>query len=302
MRTNHIESGVRPKRRALISVVSSVALLGAGAAALVLAGGGSASAVSTADLSLSQSISGSSTAGTTLVNVTVHNAGSSTATGVSLSVFLKSTSTTIGTHASFGTCSFAPPPTGFLGFSTCSLGSIASGASVKETFTYSGNQGKAFSNFATVGLNGPADPNYKNNSSTISSWFGPRADLAISGTAGPGTTAGSGVASTTVVNHGPNTANALQLITEIKSTGIKGVTVSASPVSSCQIIPPASGYNMAVSCVTNALAIGQKWVLSYKYSGAKGAAITEVSHVTANNPIDPVTTNNSMTKTTTLHS
>jgi hypothetical protein len=107
---------------------------------------------------------------------------------------------------------------------------------------------------------------------------------------------------TTVVNRGPNTAKALQLIVEIKSTGWKGVTATATPLSSCQTIPPASGYDGAVSCVTDSLGTAAKWVLKFSYTGKKEAALTMKSTVSANTPADPVSTNNHLTKTTHMKS
>ena len=120
----------------------------------------------------------------------------------------------------------------------------------------------------------------------------------MGGTAKTGTHSGKASAVTTVVNRGPNTAHALQLIVEIKSTGFQGSSVSATPLSSCQTIPPSSGNDGAISCVLDTLNTGGKWVLTFKYSGAAGAHITMKSTVSANTPADPASTNNHMTRET----
>jgi large repetitive protein len=287
------------RKRSLIAAVSTGAMALVGMAAVVAVTGGSASAAtSNADVSVKQRISGGSSNGQTVDTLTIHNAGPSTANNVNLTMLQKSSSNFILTSANHGTCETEPPPTGYLGLATCQFGALASGATVVETITFTGQTGRAFSNYATVGVSSPVDLTLANNSNTVSSYFGPRADLGLSGTAAPGTKSGTAKAVTTVTNHGPNTAKALQLIVEITSTGWKGVTVSATPLSSCQIIPPASGYNGAVSCVTDALGTGKKWVLTFSYTGAKGAALTMKTTTSANTPADPKLSNNTMTKTT----
>jgi hypothetical protein len=288
-----------PLRRFLAAATSVAALvLGSTAALLVVTGGSAAASPAAVDLSVTQRISGSSTTGQTVDTLTIHNAGPSTANHVNLTMLLKSTSNFILTSTNHGTCETEPPPSGYLGLTTCQVGSMARGATVVETVKFTGQVGVAFSNFATVGEASPGDRKLSNNSNTKSSWFGPRADLAVGGTSKPGKNSGRATAVTTVVNHGPNAAKALQLIVEIKSAGLQGDTVSATPLSSCQTIPPSSGNDGAVSCVTDSLGTGKKWVLTFKYSGAAGARLTMTTNVSANTPADPVSTNNHMTRKT----
>jgi hypothetical protein len=295
------EATEKSRKRSLVAAVSTGALVFSGAAALLVLTGASASAgPSNADVSVKQHISGGSSNGQTVDTLTIHNAGPSTANNVNLTMLQKSSSNFILTSVNHGTCETEPPPSGYLGLSTCQFGALASGATVVETVKFTGQTGKAFSNYATVGVSSPVDLKLTNNSNTVSTYFGPRADLALSGTAKPGTKAGTAKAVTTVVNHGPNTATALQLIVEIKSTGWKGVSVSATPLSSCQTIPPASGYNGAVSCVTDSLGTGKKWVLTFSYTGKKGAALTMKTTTSANTPADPKLSNNKLSKSTTL--
>jgi hypothetical protein len=297
------EAARTSRKRSFVAVVSTGAITLVGTAALVAVMGGSASAVSSnADVSVRQHISGGSSNGQTVDTLTIHNAGPSTANNVNVTMLLKSSSNFILTSTNRGTCETEPPPSGYLGLTTCQVGTLASGTSVVETVKFTGQTGMAFSNYATVGVSSPVDLKLTNNSSTVSTYFGPRADLGLSGTAKPGTKAGTAKAVTTVLNRGPNTAKALQLIVEIKSTGWKGVNVSATPLSSCQTIPPSSGYDGAVSCVTDSLGTGAKWVLTFSYTGEKGVALKMVSTVSANTPADPVSTNNHLTKNTHMKS
>ena len=283
-------------------VATGVMAIVATAAAVAVMGGSASAASSSADVSMRQHISGGSSNGQTVDTITIHNAGPSTANNVALTMLQKSTSNFILTSTNHGTCETEPPPSGYLGLATCQFGAFASGASVVETVTFTGQTGVAFSNYATVGVSGPSDPKLTNNSSTVSTYFGPRADLTVHGTAAPGTKSGTAKAVTTVFNRGPNMAKALQLIVEIKSAGLKGVTATATPLSSCQTIPAATGYDGAISCVTDSLATGAKWVLKFSYAGRKGAALTMKSTVSANTPADPVSKNNHLTKKTTMKS
>jgi hypothetical protein len=290
-------------RRRLTVLVTAAALAGAACVSAMFVGTSTASAGSTADISVSQHVSGGSASGSTVDTVTVHNAGSATANSIEAVYLLKSAATSYLVHSSTTTpCQIEPAPTGYLGLLTCPLGSLASGHSVVDTLTYTGKSGVAFSVTASIGAGSPVDPNFKNNTSTISTYFGPRADLRLSGTLTAGATAGTASAVTTVLNAGPNNASALQQIIEIKSTGYRSVHATSTPSASCQFIPAASGYTRAVSCVTNSLATGAKWTLKLSYTGTSGGALTTKSTVTANSPVDPVTSNNTQTRATHYHS
>jgi hypothetical protein len=291
----------RPVRRRVAGLVTAAALVGAACASLTFIGTSTAAAAGTADIAVSQHISGGAASGQTVDAVTVHNHGAATANSIEAVYLLKSAVTSYTVHSSTTTpCQIEPAPVGYLGMITCPLGSLASGHSVVDTLTWTGKAGVAFSVTASIGAGSPADPNFKNNTSTVSSYFGPRADLRLSGTLAVGKTAGTASAVTTVLDAGPNNAAALQEIIEIKATGLSSIHATGSPSSSCQFIPAASGYNKAVSCVTNSLATGAKWTLKLTYTGAKGAALTTKSTVSANSPADPVSANNSQTLSTHL--
>lgn len=284
------------------SVLAAALVLGA-LVAMAFVRPGSTRAAGTADLSIRQAFSGSSSSGHTVDTITIHNAGPDSATNINYSKFLATTSSTYTVTSNKGVCEFMPPPsTAWKLFDACQVGSLAAGADLVVTVTWGGTAGLAFTSTVTVG-GSSADPTTANNKSTASSWFGPRADLKLSQTAAVGATTGKAKFVHTITNRGPNVANALQLIIEVKvSAGSVSAAYSATPLSSCQTIPPATGYQYAISCTTNSLATGAKWVLTGTYSGTPGATVTVKATVSANSPTDPVTSNNAVTSATTFHS
>jgi len=287
-------------RRLAASAITVTALAAGGGLAAFAFDAGSAGASSTANLAISQTISGSATSGSTVDTLKVSNAGPNTATNVIVQLYLKSATTGYTVFGNAGTCVVTPPPSGYtIGVMSCTLGSLASGASVSEVATLSGNVGVAFTTTATVGSS-VADPSWTNNSSTVSSWFGPRADLAMTQTAATGASAGKATVVSTIVNHGPNTGNALQLVQEIHSSA-GSVHATSNLAASCQFIPPAAGYTAAFACTTSSLNNAATWKVTLAYTGTPGSTLAVDSSVTANNPIDPVLTNNKASSSTKYH-
>jgi hypothetical protein len=186
-----------------------------------------------------------------------------------------------------------PAPAGYSDATACQFsGSITAGHSASFKGDFSGPVGAKFTTLATVG-EFQGDANVKDNSSTVTSWFGPRANLGVGGTAKPGTKTGHLTAVTTVVNRGPNTAENLQEVVEVKK--LNGALGSGSS-GSCQTVPPASGYDFAFSCVKNSLAQGGAWKITFDYTGHSGDTATMVTTVTSQTK-DPFTNNNKMTRT-----
>jgi hypothetical protein len=96
-------------RRHNRSIFAAVLVLGA----LVVTGlmqAGSAHAAGSANLSVSQAFSGSSTSGKTVDTITIHNAGPDTATNINYSKFLATTSNVVTVTSNVGVCEFMPPP------------------------------------------------------------------------------------------------------------------------------------------------------------------------------------------------
>jgi hypothetical protein len=290
----------RPRRLARYLLV--VALVLSAIVASILWRPSAAHAAGSADLSVRQAFSGSSTSGKTVDTVTIHNAGPDTATNINYSKFLATTSSAVTVTSNVGVCEFMPPPSSaWKLFDACQVGSLAAGGNIVITVTWGGTAGVAFTSTVTVGSS-IVDPTSSNNISKASSWYGPRADLHLSQSGTIGSTAGKAKFVHTITNRGPNKANALQLIIEIKSSGSFSVGYSATPLSSCQTIPPATGFQHAVACTTNSLATGAKWTLTGTYTGPAGTAVSVKTTVSANNPADPVSRDNSGTAATTFHS
>lgn len=293
----------RARRRAIPLLVTALLLAG-GAVAASIALTAPASAAGSADLSITQKFSGSATSGRTVDTVTLHNAGPDTATNINYSKFLATASGTVTVTSNVGVCEFMPPPaTTWKLFDACQVGSLAAGGNIVVTVTWGGTAGQAFTSTVTVGSN-VVDPTMSNNISTASSWFGPRADLSLSQSAVTGATSGKGNLTSITTNRGPNNANSLQLVSEIKtsSPGLSIVATSANLPTSCQTIPPASGFNFAVACTTNTLAANASWRITFAYTGAAGATVTVKSSVSAISPPDPNTSNNTRQSVMTLHS
>ena len=87
-------------------------------------------------------------------------------------------------------------------------------------FSLTSADGAAFTRIVSVGEGAPGDPSFANNSSTLNSYFGDRADLALRQSATAGASAGKVTITDSTVNHGPWTANSLQNVIEINSESL----------------------------------------------------------------------------------
>jgi hypothetical protein len=141
------------------------------------------------------------------------------------------------------------------------------------------------------------------NTDSISTYYGPRANLAVTQSAASGAS-GHVIITTKTVNRGPSKASNLQMVVEVKATGSLGASAtSSSPAAACQVIPPASGFNFAFSCnMSGTLAPRKTWTITVNHSGPAGGAVKIVSKTTAISPADPVGGNNSATTNTHYHS
>lgn len=259
---------------------------------------GSARAAGSADLSIKQAFSGGSTNGKTVDTITIHNLGPDTATNINYSKFLATTSSVVTVTSNVGVCEFMPPPSStWKLFDACQVGSLAVGGDIVVTVTWGGTAGVAFTSTVTVGTSA-VDPTSSNNISTGSSWYGPRADLKLSQVASVGARTGKAKFVHTITNRGPNTANALQLIIEVKVSGNFSAGYTGTPLSSCQTIPPATGFTHAFACTTSTLGTNATWTLTGTYTGTPGGAVSVKTTVSANNPADPVPANNTGTAST----
>jgi hypothetical protein len=284
---------------------TTVFRLGAGLAVVAFAltaSGGGADAVGLNNLTVKQQTAPSSTSGHTKVYVDVKNVGD-TASGVSVTGLLKTTSgaATIAASGIGWTCAPKKPPTGWQYKYICTVSSIAADTTSRLTLDLAGTVGAGFTNFVTVGEQLPGETTLNDNTDTIKSYFGPRADLRVIQSAGSTATTGHVIVTTRTTNRGPSTANALQLVIEVKASGPLSASFTSKPSASCQTIPPATGYTAAFSCVLNSLAPGATWKIVADHQGPAGTAVQIVSKATANTPTDPVPRNNTATTNTTYH-
>jgi hypothetical protein len=288
----------RSARTTLAAGIATGALVLGGAVAALAVSAGTASASSLPDLSISQHIVGSSKSGHTSNVVTVRNIGRATASHVNVQSYISSTSGAFYNlvSGSGATCEVMPGIGSYGWAFACQFSSsIAAGHSASFTVDESGTAGKQFTSVATVGLY-QADSNPKNNTSKVTSWLGPRADLAVSGTTQSSTKKKHATAVTTVLNRGPNAASSLD--EEISVKGASGVLASGNVGNGCKIdSAKPTGYDFGVTCHLNSLASGKKWILTFDYIGTSGKKITMKTTVSAFSPADPVSANNTINRT-----
>jgi hypothetical protein len=288
------------KRRLAAAAVVGLATIGA----VTIAGGSTvASAAGTADLSVSQVVSNGTGPGNTTVTDHIHNAGPSTATEVVASALLKTSGGSVSYFTANATCEQQPAPSGWSFMFTCQLASLKSGHTWIPKFHLTSTDGAPFTRFVSAGENGPGDPSLANNSSTLNSFFGSRADLSLTQKATAGSSTGKVTITNSIRNAGPWTADNLQEVSEINSPTFTGVGASSSlSGASCQFIPPASGFNSAVSCTIGSLDPGDLWKLTFHYTGGAGGSLVQQGTISAASPSDPVPGNNTATTTTSYHS
>lgn len=267
--------------------------------------GAEASPEASADLAVSQVASDGSGSGHTKVTVSVKNLSANAAANPVVTMLLSTTSTGIGvvpvsSNLASTQCPTQLAPAGWQVMYTCrSSTSIPGNGTWTLVLDLSGNVGKAFKQFASAGTSS-GETSMANNATTLSSYYGPAAELAVSQTTLVSFGSGKRTIRASTTNNGPSTANALQLVVEIKAPNFSTATASSNLPTSCQFIPPASGFNAALSCVTNTVGPGVTWMVTFNNTGAPGTALRYVSQVTASNPADPITTNNSATTNTTF--
>ncbi|MEW6682907.1 MAG: DUF11 domain-containing protein [Nitrospirota bacterium] len=220
---------------------------------------------SSADLAITKSGPGSATVGAPFsYTIGVSNAGPSAATGVSVTDSLP-TGLTYGsatwTGASSGTCTFSSPTV------TCSIGTLASGASVTITITVTPTVNGTLNNSATVSSPTP-DPNSGNNTTPpVSTTVTSSADLTIS-KFGPSTaTVGQPMAYTIgVSNAGPSPATGVT-VTDTLPAGVtygsatwtgasSGTCAFANPTVTCSIGTLASGASVTITITVTPTATG----------------------------------------------
>jgi uncharacterized repeat protein (TIGR01451 family) len=226
--------------------------------------------------------------------VSVTNNGPSDAQSVMLSDSAPTNTTFVSEMQTVGpafTC--MNPSVGGTGAVSCSIATLANGASASFTLVYkvgaSVPNGTTITNTATVSSTTP-DPNPANNSASSSANASGSADLSVT-KGGPATvTSGQNIVYTIVVtNNGPGPAT--------------GVTVSDPTPSGTTFVSNAGACTTPFPCNLGTLTNGQSVTITATYSVNAGAAngSTVTNTATVSSPVpDPNPNNNSATSSATV--
>jgi hypothetical protein len=252
---------------------------------------GHAQAAGRPDLAISQLVSANSQAGHTSDIVTVANHGSATASHLNVELlFTTSSGRFSDSFAGDVTCETMPAPSPYRYALACQLAaSLGTDQSVSFSADLAGAVRAKFSSLALVGELQP-DAQPANNASSLTTYFGTGADLAVAGAVTTGAKVGHANAVIKIVNQGPSAASLTQAVLEAKHVGTAMVT---NHKDGCRSIPPASGYDYAASCVVAVLATGKAWTGDVKFIGVSGRNIT-VSVTASSHTADPDPTNNTL--------
>jgi uncharacterized repeat protein (TIGR01451 family) len=215
--------------------------------------------------------------------VTVSNGGPSAALGTTLTDVLPAGVTLGSVAASQGSCSGTSTV-------TCSLGTVASGASATIVVKVTPTTDVDLSNTATT-TSSTADPNPLNNSATEATVVSPpSADLVLTKTAPAAVAVGGTITyALTVRNAGPDAASSFAVADTLPA----GVTNPRNLSSGCTA---ASG---TITCGGGSLAVGQSASLSFTVTAPTTAGpVTNTARITASTPADAVPANDTASATT----
>jgi len=198
--------------------------------------------------------------GSAFCTLQVDNLGLSDATGVTVTDNI--VSSTPFTITSAPGCSGIPVGPVTSASLTCTLGTLAAGASATITVTFSAASGGDIDDTAAVSSTTP-DPNPGNNSATGKVTFASAADLSVTKTAPATVVAGTNLTYTiTVANAGPSTAASVvmkdtipaqvSVLTVTPSVGSCTAGIPGNPLQplTCTLGSLASGANATVTVVT----------------------------------------------------
>jgi uncharacterized repeat protein (TIGR01451 family) len=266
-----------------------------------------------ADVGITKAGPGTVTPGADVTyTLTIINNGPSSAASVSITDVVAAPFTFVSLTQTTGpTFSCSTPAAGATGTITCSIATLAPGASATFSLVLhlsSAAGSGSVSNTAIV-TTSTADPEPANDASTTTATLGATADVGVTITGPPTGTPGSNITYTvTVTNAGPSTASdasvapralvpaATVTVTIVLSpnTTFVSLTQTAGPTFAC--VTPAVGATGNITCTIATLAPGASATFSIVVNIPLGAAgqITSTASVTATTP-DPNPANNAST-------
>ncbi|HXI14272.1 MAG TPA: choice-of-anchor Q domain-containing protein [Thermoanaerobaculia bacterium] len=231
-------------------------------------------AAGSTDVSISKTGPTSAVPGrSTTYNLTVTNTGSISATSV------------VVTETPFPGAQFVSATTPCAGGFPCSLGSIAPGASVPISVTYSIPAGATGSITNTAGVSATnGDTNTANDSASTTATLAPDSDLSVTKSGPASFTPGTNITFNIVAtNNGPSTATGVTL-TDPTPSGLTFVSATGA----C-----ANGF----PCALGTLTPGQSLPVSVTYAVPSGYTPTTVSNTVTISPTDASSANNTATAT-----
>lgn len=248
-----------------------------------------------ADVSVTKTVAPISGAGGPVTwTIVVANAGPSDAANVSLSDMVPASSTFGSITQTAGPTFACTPPGTPTGTLTCTIATLASGATASFSFVTNADVAASgsMSNTATVSTT-TADPSAGNNTSTATTTISQAADVSVT-KSGPATaTSGTNVTYTvTVANAGPATATAVSLSDPLPpNTTFVSLNQTSGPNFSCSA--PAAGATGTVTCTSATLVSGASSTFSLVVNVNQSATgtLTNTATVTATTA-DPNSANN----------
>ena len=210
-------------------------------------------------------------------SITVTNHGPATANNVSLNDSLSDALPVSSLTITQGSCTTQI---------TCTIGTLASGASAKLTFTVAMATAEVFTNNLSASSDQP-DLNGDNNNATINVTVNP-AELVVTQTAsGTSITAGTQLTLTAVVaNNGPATANNVALTELLQGGG----AISSATTSQGSCSPPSGGQ---ITCSLGTLTASATATVTIPVTFTDVGQWTNTVAASANEP-DPDSSNNSV--------
>lgn len=293
-----------------VSNTASVALTGPGPVDDVPGNNSSTVGVTasstSADLSITKAASGPVNAGQPLTyTITATNNGPDPSTNVTVTDNLNNLITANGLQSittSQGSCSPTAPANGPSLTVSCSLGTLANGASatiqitVLPTIAVTGSR----SNTATIYSPDVGDPNQANNSATATSQVTAVVDLALTKTATPSSVPAQSALTyqVSVKNNGPSTAQNVAMTDTLpgNATFIKVVNVSNG--GTCPTQPAVNAAGGTLVCNWPSMPNGGQYTVTYQIRPTTaGSSVTNNAAVTTTT-LEPNTSNNSASTTT----